>query len=329
MKDKLKILSHNEIPQWAGTNWKLKILLVSILCLTFYVLCLKSVPKVHAQTQPGITVTPSIMHVDLATDPAEYALTYINSTNADITLSLSVQDFTELEDSYKISFLTGKDAANYKYSLSSWISFETKTVELNPGEKKSVRIFIDKNRITKGGHYASILAEIQQPETDKQVAVKAVLSSLLFVRASTGKEIEDGKISDFSPLRDGIDYPDAYQVRFQNNGNVNVIPYGQIQVFDPLGNLVAHGPFNVDSLDALPESIRRYQANVTTYQKVLLPGIYTAKVELKFGKTNQTATVTIKFFSQGALNFIKIGLSLIVILLITLYLRKKMKTKSS
>ena len=85
------------------------------------------------------------------------ALTYANNTKSEINLVLSVQDFTELEDSYKIDFLTGKDSANYKYSLSSWISFENKNLDLAPGEKKSVKVFIDKNRITKGGHYASIL----------------------------------------------------------------------------------------------------------------------------------------------------------------------------
>ncbi len=303
--------------------WKYWYLLVVLVILVVFP------ARAHAQTQPGITVIPSIMHLDLATDPAEYTLTYINNTSADINLSLSVQDFTELEDSYKISFLSGQDAANYKYSLSSWISFETKSLELNPGEKKGIKVFIDKNRITKGGHYASILAEIEQPTVKGQVAVKAILSSLLFVRASTGQEIEDGKIDSFGPLRDGIDYPDTYLARFENDGNVFVAPHGQIRVFDPLGNLVARGAFNVDSLDALPESIRNYQTTVVTYQKILLPGIYTAKIDLTFGKTQQKATVTVKFFSQGMFNFGKIAITLVIILLVGLYLRKRLKTKAS
>jgi hypothetical protein len=285
------------------------------------------VPAAKAQTT-GITVTPSIAHLDLATDAPEYELTYANNTKSEINLVLSVQDFTELEDSYKIDFLTGKDSANYKYSLSSWISFENKNLDLAPGEKKSVKVFIDKNRITKGGHYASILAEIQAPENQQQVNIKAVLSSLLFVRASTGKEIEEGKIDTFEPLRDGIDYPDTYILRFKNSGNVHVIPYGLIQVFDPLGNLVTKGALNDNSLDALPESIRRYDTNVTTYQKILLPGIYTAKIDLHFGKTNQKLSMTIKFFSQGMFNFIKIGLALVIILLVLLYLRKRIIKKS-
>jgi hypothetical protein len=284
--------------------------------------------RVHAQGQQGITVVPSIAHIDLSVNAPEYELTYSNNTKVEINLALSVQDFTELEDSYRIGFLTGKDAANYKYSLSSWISFENKNLELAPGEKKSVRILIDKNRITKGGHYASILAEIQAPENKQQISVKAVLSSLLFVRASTGQEIENGKISSFRPLREDLEYPNAYVLRFENNGNVHVVPYGLIQVFDPLGNLVAKGVLNDNSLDALPESIRRYDTNITTYQGILLPGVYTAKIDLHFGKTNQKLTTTVTFFSQGMFDFLKIGLGLIVILLLSLYLHKRLKQKS-
>lgn len=301
-------------------NWKLRIILVILFSLIFN---LKSTPTAQAQNKSGITVSPSIAHIDLGTDSSEYELTYENNTNAEINLLLSVQDFTELEDNYKISFLEGKDAANYKYSLSSWISFENKTIQLSPNEKKSVKVFIDKNRITKGGHYASILAEILQPEIKNQVNVKAILSSLLFVRASAGKEIETGKINSFRALRDGIDYPDSYVLRFENNGNVHVIPYGLIQVFDPLGNLVAKGILNEGSLDALPESIRRYDTKITTYQKVLLPGIYTAKINMHFGKTNQKLATTVKFFSQGMFDFVKIGLGLIVILILIIYLKKR------
>jgi hypothetical protein len=286
-------------------------------------------PKMHAQQKNGITVVPSIAHIDLATDPAEYELTYINNTNAEITLNLSVQDFSELEDSYKLDFLSPQDASNYKYSLSSWISFENPQLQLNPGEKKSVKVFIDKTRITKGGHYASILAQIGGDNNAKTINVKGILSSLLFVRASTGQEVEDGKISDFSPLRDGIDYPTTYILRFENNGNVYVTPYGLIQVYDPLGNLVAKGILNQNSLDSLPESIRRYDTDIINFQPLLLPGFYTAKIQLHYGKTNQKLSASTRFFSQGMFNFPLIGLGLVVILLVLLYFRKRLKRKSS
>ena len=282
-----------------------------------------------AQEGNGITVMPSIVHLDLSQDPPEYELTYTNTTKVNINLLLTVQDFSELEDSYRVNFLDPKDAQNYKYSLSSWISFENKNIQLAPGEKKSVKIFIDKNRITKGGHYASILAEIVQPDTNKQVSVKAVLSSLLFVRASTGLEVEEGKINSFMPLRDGIEYPESYSLRFENSGNVHVVPYGLVEIYDPLGNLAAKGIVNENSLDALPESIRNYEIKVNTYQKLLFPGIYTAKISLHFGKTNQKTYTETAFFSQGSFDFVKIGILLFVIILLFAYYYKRRRKNAA
>lgn len=271
----------------------------------------------------GITVTPSIVHIDLATDSPQYNITYTNNTNSELTLTLSVEDFTALENNYQIDFLSPKDAKNYKYSLSSWISFENKTLQLSPKEAKTVTIFIDKNRITKGGHYASILAEVQQPEAKDKIGVKEVISSLLFVRASTGKEIEEGKVEDFAPLRNGVEYPDSYVVRFENSGNVHVIPYGLLEVYDSLGNLVAKGPLNENSLDALPESIRAYETPVTTYEKVLIPGIYTAKISVHFGKTNLKTSKTITFFSQGSFDFVKLSILIVLLVIAAIYYKKR------
>lgn len=302
-------------------------MLKKLLFLTILLLSLVLLKPVFAQTQKGISVTPSIMHIDLEQDGPEYLLTYKNTTKTDVTLELRVQDFNELEESYKINYLEGKDASNYKYSLSSWISFENKTIQLSPGEEKSVKIFIDKNRITKGGHYASILAQVLQSEGEKQVDVKAILGSLLFVRASTGKEVETGKISTLRPSRDGIEYPSSYVWRFENSGNVHVIPYGLLEIYDPLGNLAAKGILNEDSLDALPESIRRYETKVTTYQKVLLPGIYTAKISVHFGKTNEKVSASVKFFSQGGLDLVKIVPVLLAIIGIIWYFKRRKRTK--
>ncbi len=300
-------------------------MLKKIVFITLFLLLL-STPSLLAQKK-GISVTPSIIHLDLAVDPAEYTLTYQNNTNADITLSLSLSDFNELEESYKINFLEEKDAKNYKYSLSSWVTFENNRLQLSPNESKSVKVFIDKDRITKGGHYASILAELEQNEDEKKVQIRGVLSSLLFVRASTGKEIEDGKIRSLRPQRDGIEHPDTFILRFENNGNVHVVPYGYIEIFDPFGNKVTKGIFNENSLDALPESIRRYDIKVNPYQKILIPGFYNAKVYIHLGKTNKEIFSNVSFFSQGSFDFAKIGLILILIFITSAYYIRKKREK--
>ena len=283
----------------------------------------------QAQTQKGITVEPSVMHIDLTTDQPEYELTYINTTKYAVGLNLSVQDFSEFNDTYQINYLSPADAANYKYSLSSWITFENSNFDLNPGEKKSIKVYIDKTRITKGGHYAAILAEIGKPNGGQSSNLRAVLSALLFVRANTGNEVEEGKIITFEPSRDWLDFPDSFIVRFQNSGNTYVIPYGLLQIYDPLGNLVAKQIFNNSSLDALPESIRRYDTTIEPFQKVLMPGFYTAKVNLHFGNTNKKTAATVVFFSQGTFDVPKISLGIIIAALTLIFLRRKFFRKSS
>ena len=287
-----------------------------------------STPSAWAQSLPkGITVIPSIMYIDLAVDPPEYELKYINNTNSLLNLELSAQDFTELEESYKITFLEGRDAKNYKYSLSSWISFENKNLELAPKEEKSVKIYIDKDRITRGGHYASIFAKVIQPKNEKQININPVLSSLLFVRASTGREVESGKINTLRPDRNGLDFPKNVILRFQNDGNVYVIPYGQVQIKNASGKVVSKGFLNEGSLNSLPESIRRFDIKLKNDTYFMLPGFYTAEINMHFGKENRELNYSTKFFSQGSFNFLKIGLLLLTIILIIYYIRKRRKSK--
>jgi hypothetical protein len=299
-----------------------KALLLTLLAFAFFV------SPSFSQGKPfAITVSPYIVNIDLAQDPPEETLYYTNNSSVPATLSLSAQDFTLLEDSYKLKFLDPKESQNYQYSLSSWISFENRLVQLNPGEKKGIKIFIDKDRIPKGSHYATIQAEVIQQNSGKDIPVKAVLSSLLFVRAATGKEYETGSILDFRPLQDTIEFPNQIRVRFEDSGNVDVIPYGLIQIYDPLGNLIGKGILNQDSNIVLPESIRNFDTNVILYQRVLLPGFYTASVSIHYGKTNQKLNASVRFFSQGMFDFVKIGLGLILLVAIILYLRKRKSPK--
>ena len=310
-------------------NFELKTVIAT--CFMILLVFWASVTVADAQNKlpAGISVIPSIMYLDLALDPPEYTLTYINNTKSDIKLELSVQDFSELEDDYKINFLETKDAASYKYSLSSWVTLENKNLELTQGEEKSIKVFIDKARITKGGHYASVLARSTQQNVEKQININPVISSLLFVRASTGKEIENGKISTFRPDRNFLNFPENFVLRFENSGNVHVIPYGQIVITDNFGNRVANGILNEKSLDALPESIRKYDIPIIHDSQFMIPGIYTAKIDVHYGNSQKEISRTTIFFSQGSFNFAKIGFVIIIISIIGFIAYKRIRKRKN
>jgi len=297
------------------------VLKVVVILVLFSLLTFK---YVFAAPPNTITVTPSLENLDLQTDKPTYSLTYQNTTSNTIELSLSARDFSAFDEGWKLNFLSQSNANNYHYSLSSWIHIGTDHIILEPGEKQSVQVYIDNNRISPGSHYAAILATLANTNKSQAVSINGVLTTLLFVRTNTGHEIEDGKITALLPIRNLFEIPQKYIFRFQNNGNVEAIPYGLLTVYDPLGNLISKTAINQDSLITLPESLRRYDVLVNTNSQFLLPGIYSVTLNIHYGKTSKVSTFKTKLFSEGSFSLI-IDSVILLILISGLYYIKKTK----
>lgn len=271
-----------------------------------------------------LSVSPSFIKIDLQQDEAQATLTYTNNSQNTVELEFSASDFTNLEDGYKLSFLEPKNVKNYQYRLSSWIDFEQKNLVLAPHSTGQITVFINKDKLTPGGHYTAILAHLTNHTNSETIGVQGMLSSLLFVRTATGKELEEGKVTKLEAIRDLIDFPQTFLLRFQNTGTTDLTPYGLITITDNLGRVVAKGILNENSLITLPESIRRFDIPVKKQTSLLLPGTYTAKFEGHFGKNNHQIQTSLQFFSQGSLPLIPLGI-ILILLLIILKVKKRSK----
>lgn len=242
---------------------------------------------VLAQNPPGISVTPSILRIDLNTEPSEFELIYKNNSQSEISLELSATDFSELEDGWKVRFLTDEESKNYHYSLASWIEFERKSLSLKPEEEGRIKVLVNKDELSPGGHYGSIQAAISSlEESGEQVAIRGLLSTILFVRTSTGKEIEQASISDLIVNRPSLfHFPQLFTLRFNNQGNTELMPFGSLEIKDLLGRTVAKGVLNEGSNYSLPESIKRFEIRSNLIDQLVIPGIYRAQLEVTYGKS--------------------------------------------
>jgi hypothetical protein len=309
-------------------NAKLNIASISpylLICLFVYLFIAK---PAHGATRNTITVLPQLTQLDLTVDKPEAEIFYTNNSSATIELSLSLQDVRELEDRNPVGILDPKDAANYKYSLSSWAYLDRQNLTINAGETQSVKVTITKNKLSPGGHYGSVLAEIHQtPSQGKIVQVKGVLASLLFVRASTGNQIEEAKVNSLGTDNSGITFPEKIFFRFQNTGNVDLTPYGLLEIKDNQGHTVAKGIVNEDSLITLPEAIRKYAIPVKMLQQIIVPGKYKAILSLHYGKSNKKISTSATFITAGNEGLLKWGLiaagALIVLLTSGIVLKRK------
>lgn len=312
-------------------NLKSKLLCNKTFCLQLLLLifafCL--LPSIAtAQNKNVITVTPQLIQIDLSLEAPEAIYTYTNSTDQTIELALSMQDVKELEDRGLPGFLNSNQSQNYQYGLSSWASFSNKNLVIAPGESKSVTVYIDKTRLTLGGHYASVLAEVRQTDTTKSVKLRAILSSLLFVRSGSEYEQEDAIINEFKPIQEFFQLPTQFSFRLQNTGNVDITPYGILKVYDPFGKEVASGIVNENSLITLPDSNRKYSLPVRVQKSILLPGIYKAHIKIQFGKRKAVKEQETHFVSLGSIDIKWIGATLLLIVCAMSLMRlRKRQTK--
>lgn len=275
----------------------------------------------------SISVTPQIQTIDLRTDSAQTEVKYKNTTPDTLELTLSLQDFDNYSENGVPDLINIKDQNNYKYGLTSWVKLSTNDIVLKPGEEKPVIINIEKERLSVGGHYAAVLAEIKQPNVkSRDVRVKAVLAALLLVRADSKYNSEEGKIRSLTFDNSLLTFPQKLDLRFENTGNIDVTPHGIIEIYDIFGRRVGRGIINEDSAATLPESIRKYTVSVNNESNLILPGPYIVKTSVNFGISEKKISSLSNFFYLGLPYFVLI---IVVPLLLAAFLVRKLKRRGN
>ncbi len=270
---------------------------------------------VFAQDKNVITVSPQLIQLDLSKDKAEAEYFYTNQTDQTIELTLTMQDVKELEDRGIPGLLDAKESKNYKYGLSSWAKFSNNNIVVAPNETKKVTVYIDSSRLSIGGHYASVLAEIKQVDKQGPVKLRAILSSLLFVRQGSGNETEEARVYELKSTASLLSFPSSFTFRLNNTGNVDLTPHGRLSITDYFGKEVAFGIVNEDSLITLPESIRRYTIKIKKMGEFMFPGVYKAKLTTNYGKKKTEASAETTFVTTGSVPawlFITIVITIVI-----------------
>jgi hypothetical protein len=263
----------------------------------------------------GISLSPFQQQVSMAPGDVSksFVLRLTNHTKTVQELRLSPRDFGSLNDSGGV-LLDASKSYTQKYGLASWLTLETDTVVLNPGESREVLVTIDnRTSLRPGGHYGAVATTVTSliDKADNEVAVNQQLLSLIFVTKLGGAKY-DLKLSSMSHNGNWLHLPKTVQLRFQNPGNVHVIPRGEVKLRSPDGTIIARGVINSESAFVLPESFRELYVPLTTVGRAApLPGLYSVSVEYRYDGLNRTAQKDFK------LQFISLGLYVVIIVLLS------------
>lgn len=262
----------------------------------FFVFCLSIFSEgVSAADGEGFSVTPFYSNITIDQNDTQEGidLQFTNHTSYDVIFKLSVADFGTLDETGGVAFSGSGDVFSNKYGLASWVVLQKDSVVLGKGEAQTVHVTVqNRDSLSPGGHYAAVVAKMDEAsfadlqKNSSDVMFNPSFTSLIFAR-KLGGEIYDLELKEHTLARSFFGLPTITRLRFQNKGNVHVVPRGTVEVLDPFGKELQKGIINVDSGIVLPETFRVVPVSLLPIARAFFPGNYTMIIQYRFDGSDE------------------------------------------
>lgn len=214
--------------------------------------------------------------------------------------SLTTEDMSGTTDSDTAVVLMGDQVG--PYSIKDYISMPESTFVLNHAEQVRIPVTVSLPADAEpGGFYGSLLTQIVSDDVDignpdGTLSGSKIISRIgtLFFVTTPGKIERSMELKEFSTITNKKFYtkgPINFNVVTENTGSVHVTPYGELRIFNTLGNEV--GFVELQPWYVLPKSVRNKEI---TWNREFLVGRYTAVLELNRGYDNITDKISYSFW---------------------------------
>ncbi|HCB55869.1 MAG: hypothetical protein UU08_C0033G0004 [Candidatus Uhrbacteria bacterium GW2011_GWE2_40_58] len=294
--------------------------------LSFFLVCFfADINFAHA-----FSVNPTL--IELSGQRGETVLSQLeisNESNQEEIYLLGSLNFVAQDESGAPDFIPYKEDQS---GLSNWIVFSTDTIFLPAHTTVQVPYsLVTPDDIPSGSYYCAITVSQTPTEVVESngVAIQATIASLVFYTVE-GDTLQKAELLSFETTDKSLFFsslPGLF-VRLQNQGNVVLIPEGQIKARDIFGRIFASVNINEDFGRILPLSTRKYQIffineDQTFFQTIksqlrhFAIGPVTFSLSLSYGSFDQISDVMkIWYFPWQLFSFF-----LIVIVFILLFWR--------
>ena len=255
----------------------------------------------HAATAgAGLEISPALVQLN-ATPGETYKinLTVKNVTSNALDFTSTVSDFGAKGETGEPNVILDP-AVTLPTSIKSWVA-GLPDFSLAPGQTKALTAAITiPGNAEPGGHYGVLrFTGTLSGSSNSGVAQIASAGTLVLIRAAGDAKEQLNLITyeasvNNNPSAFFENGPITLVSRFQNTGNVHVVPTGHIDVTDTFGNPVETLTINGDNGNVLPSSIRRFES--TFGDKKFLFGRYTANINIAYGTTGGAIVRSISFW---------------------------------
>jgi hypothetical protein len=257
------------------------------------VLFLFSTELADAQ-ESSIVVSPQIIDEKVkARDILERKVVIENKTAAKASIYAVVFDFSDKEGSIKYE---GPGSADKKASIASWITLKRGENELMPGEKIELPLNIKVNLNAQPGKYYAVVYYVTASngyEAEASGQSGAWPKTIINLEVVEHK-VEKVQITKFIASRNFyLDGPASLFLHLQNNGNSDIIPSGNVRIYDRRGDEVADLEINRDKKNIAPAKIDQYNIIWPAGGQM---GKFKAMADVKYGADNDKTSQDIIFF---------------------------------
>ena len=313
----------------------LKSIIVEALALSILLFTLFAPQSALAQNNNlSLSVTPPFFQMTIT--PGETWSSFIKLVNVNdfpIILYASVVNFESNNNEVgrgKFTPLLSQEPEYKAASLAGWIDVTGDAIHIAPGDTVKLPFSINPPKnASPGGHYAAILIGNQPvlgKDSGSAIAVSSLISSLIFARVA-GDADERGDIREFSTDSLFYEVPEVeFDIRFENTGNVHLLPQGDIAIFNMWGRKRGVIPVNQKTAfgNVLPESVRKFSFSWKGESSPLEIGRYKAVATLTFGsKSRQNSSSITSFWVVPLVPVASIlGTILLLGLLISWFIRR-------
>ena len=258
-------------------------------------------------------------------NPGESAIKTISITNRfgkERSFKISIEDFIGAKNPTDIIDFLGGEVG--PYSLKNYITPEITEFTLQHGDRITIPIQINIPETAEpGGLYGALMIkttpEVPDPTAPEgasagNLTIESRIASLFFVRVR-GDANENGLLKDFSSDKKIYGKPPInFSTRFENSGNVDLSPFGQIKITNLMGSQV--GIIPIVPYFVMPETERLKEY---TLDRNFMFGRYKATIKMNRAYTeteeNVYDQITITFWVLPWKIILIIIISLIVILI--------------
>lgn len=213
----------------------------------------------------------------------------INSNPYDITVYADVVNFTAQGETGQARFIPILETETQGQTLAEWVSISGSEFTIKAEQTMEVPFTIKvPENAPPGGHFSAILIgtkSLSDGAEATKVETSQVVTALIFLRV-TGDIVEDGQVREFRSTASLSERPEmGFELRFQNLGNVQIIPQGEIRIFNMWGQERGIIPVNRQTMfgNVLPGQIRKYSFSWSGEWSLADIGRYTAVATLAYG----------------------------------------------